>query len=431
MPLLRAGDRVGERLVVDRMLGEGAFAEVYRVDHDILGRQALKLFKRAASPVTTHRRLAEARLLSQLVHPNIVRVFDAGTVATPEGVRGWFTTEYVAGGSLERLVRAHRPAVPTPLAVEVLEQMAAGLTVAHSRRPPIVHRDVTLANVLVGYDADGLRVRLSDFGLARHADPATGRVGPQGTYAFMAPEVLRGQGCSCASDVWSLGVVAYRLLTNVFPYEGDPPFDPRSTLRFRSRLLPPSAYNGEVDPELDRLVVAMLRLRPEDRPADAGEVARALRRRRETVPSPTGPAVRVHAPVSPTAPTLTSTTTWLSGTGGASGTDRPADTGRADATAPRDGTAPPPAGPPQTWRRSVGDSRTPAGGRPSTPAPPDAEPDPSAHARRCAEQALAASRRPGELHRAADLMEEAVTASPALRRAYLHRLLLWRRRVVL
>lgn len=316
-PLLRGGDRVGDRLVVERPLGQGSYAEVYLVHHEFLGRQALKLLKRVASPVTTHRLLAEARVLARLSHPHVVRVFDAGTLATEEGLRGWFTTEYVAGGSLAHLVRAYRPhRVPTTLAVRVVEQLAAGLAAAHRQRPALVHRDVTLANVLVDLDGDAPRVRLGDFGLARDADPVTGRVGPQGTYAFMAPEALRGEGCSPASDVWSLGVVAYRLLTGALPYRGEPPRDFRSTRR-RHAPPPPSGSNDEVDPELDRIVLAMLRPRPEDRPTDATEVVRLLTRRRATVRPrrpepplvPTAPTLAtgaVDAPVAPSAPTWTS-----------------------------------------------------------------------------------------------------------------------------
>ncbi len=283
MTLLGCGDRVSDRLVIDRILGEGAFAEVHRVRHDYLGWQAMKLFKRVASKVDTHEMLGEARLLSTLGHPNIVRVFDANTVQTPEGLRGFFTMEYVAGGSLERLAAAHQPAVPIELVVEVVGQIADGLAMAHDQDPPIVHRDVTLANVLIGYDGAGMRVRVSDFGLAKRADPFTHLASAQGTYAFMAPEVLRDQGYSCASDVWSVGTIAYWLLTNHFPYYDGGPFSSYSFSRFSRALLPPSSYNGDVDPELDRIVMAALELDPRKRTATAGLLARAIRDRPEAL----------------------------------------------------------------------------------------------------------------------------------------------------
>lgn len=86
----------------DRRLGEGAFAEVYRVRHHILGRQVLKLFKHVASPAATSRMFDEARILSTLGHPNIIRVFDAGTVQTSEDVRGHITMGSRSGRSRSR-----------------------------------------------------------------------------------------------------------------------------------------------------------------------------------------------------------------------------------------------------------------------------------------------------------------------------------------
>ncbi|WP_069622415.1 serine/threonine-protein kinase [Streptomyces niveus] len=284
MTLLVSGDRVSDTLVIDRSLGEGAFAEVHRVRHEYLGWQAMKLFKRVASKEETVRMLDEARLLSTLGHPNIVRVFDANTVRTPEGVRGFFTMEYVAGGSLERLAAAHKSMVPRDLVAEVVTQIASGLAVAHDQDPPIVHRDVTMANVLVGYDGTGMRVRVSDFGLAKRADPFTHLASAQGTYAFMAPEVMRNQGYSCASDVWSVGVIAYLLLTNRFPFhQGGEEFSSFSFGRFNRSLLPPSSYNDEVDAELDRIVLAMLELDPQNRPATAQVLGDALRERAEAM----------------------------------------------------------------------------------------------------------------------------------------------------
>lgn len=307
MTLLASGDRVTDTLVIDRLLGEGAFAEVHRVRHEYLGWQAMKVFKRVASLEETRTMLDEARLLSTLGHPNIVRLFDANTVRTPEGLRGFFTMEYVAGGSLERLARAHRPAVPTELVAEVMAQIAGGLAVAHDQDPPIVHRDLTLANVLVGYDGVGMRVRVSDFGLAKRADPFTRLASAQGTYAFMAPEVLRDQGYSCASDVWSVGTIGYLLLTNHFPFlDGGEEFSSFSFGRFNRSLSPPSRYNDDVDPELDRIVLATLELDPAHRPATARALADALRERHSPprgrpaeaprAPAPPPPATRTERP---------------------------------------------------------------------------------------------------------------------------------------
>jgi serine/threonine protein kinase len=276
-PLLTPGQRVHDGLVVDRRLGEGAFAEVYRVRHHVLGRQALKLFKHGASPGAHVSRLDEARILSTLGHPNIIRVFDAGTVDTADGVRGYFTMEYAAGGSLHQLVRSHGGFVPVPQVSAVLRQVADGLSVAHGRRQPVVHRDLSLANVLVAYDESGLRVKVGDFGLARETDPVTRAASAQGTVAYMPPEVLiRGRGYSAAGDVWALGTIVYYLLTNRFPYDADDPARRFSPARFEQPLRPPGDFNDDVDAALEWLVAEMLRVDPAERPAMREVAERAV-----------------------------------------------------------------------------------------------------------------------------------------------------------
>lgn len=272
--LLAPGDRIGEALVVDRRLGGGAFGEVYRVRHEHLGLQALKVFREVTSLEGTDELLAEARLLSTLGHPNIVRLFDAGVVPTSEGQRGYFTMEYVSGGTLQQLADAHRPALPVELAVQVIEQLASGLAAAHDRTPPILHRDLTLANVMYGYDNERLRIRIADFGLAKSANPVTLLASAQGTYAFMAPEVLRDFGYSTASDVWSIGVIGYLLLTGLLPHEHS------------ERPYPPSAFDPRIDQELDRIVLATLAPLPRDRTSSAVELAAQLAAWRRTTKTP-------------------------------------------------------------------------------------------------------------------------------------------------
>jgi len=384
MALLSSGTRISDTLVADRLLGEGAFAEVHRVRHEYLGWQAMKLFKRVASIEETREMLGEARILSTLGHPNIVRLFDANTVQTSRGLRGYFTMEYVPGGSLERFIRSHQPGVSVEVAVDVLEQVAAGLAVAHEQSPPIIHRDLTPANILVGYDGTGMRVRVSDFGLAKRADPFTLAASSQGTFAFMAPEVLRDEGCSRAGDVWALGTVAYLLLTNHFPYGAGGPLSSYSLARFRESLLPPSRYNEAVDPELDRIVMATLELDPRNRPETARTLADALRERR-----------------------------LRRG-------ERGEHEGRGEHEKPG---VPAPAG----ARAPSGANGAPHGtGTDRAAAVP-----PSERARRLAGEALELSRHPATLHQAADLMEEAVNLSPRLRAQYLPRLTLWRRGVMM
>ncbi len=126
--------------------------------------------------------------------------------------------------------------------------------------------------MLVGYDATGMRVRISDFGLAQRADPIGRRSVVPGTeaftYAFMPPEVvLRQENYSCAGDVWSIGTIAYLLLTNSQPYEPRYAETWFSASRFDDPPLAPSRFNDDVDSELDRIVLSCLETDPPQRPA--------------------------------------------------------------------------------------------------------------------------------------------------------------------
>jgi len=108
MPILEDGQSIRDTYEVERFLGEGAFAEVYRVKHRFLGRQAMKVFKAAGMTLTDiEEALGEAIMLSKIGHPNIVRVFDANTVQTSKGLFGYFTMENVPSGSLEKFWQSY------------------------------------------------------------------------------------------------------------------------------------------------------------------------------------------------------------------------------------------------------------------------------------------------------------------------------------
>src|SRR3989442_354655 len=108
MAILEEGQVIRDTYEVERFLGQGAFAEVYRVKHRFLGRQAMKVFKRGGMALDEiHEMLGEAILLSRIGHPNIVRVFDANTIETRAATYGYFTMENVPGGSLDKFWRSH------------------------------------------------------------------------------------------------------------------------------------------------------------------------------------------------------------------------------------------------------------------------------------------------------------------------------------
>jgi serine/threonine-protein kinase len=279
MALLQEGDVIRDTHEVERFLGEGAFAEVYRVHHRFLGRQAMKVFKRAGMDIDQiHDLLGEATLLSRLGHPNIVRVFDANVLEVAGCKRGYFTMEHVAGGTLDKFWGSHRHEfVGLETAVDLMRQVCRGLAQAHQEKPPIIHRDIKPQNVLVGYEADGLRARVSDFGLARQVNPLTLLATSAGTLAFKPPEAFANpKHDSCAADVWALGTTLYLLLTDRLPFPLPLQRDWSAGNRFARPITPPSQINPEANAKLDRIVLTALKMHPKDRYTNARDMLEAL-----------------------------------------------------------------------------------------------------------------------------------------------------------
>lgn len=268
MSLLEEGQpiRNGD-FVVERFLGEGFFAEVYRIKHQIIDqRQALKIFKTPGSIDEVRLMLEEARLLTGLGHRNIIRVYDAGIHKTDTLSYGFFTMEYLGGGSLEQFRLQHNERlVPVPVTINILRQVCQGLSRAHGRKPPLVHRDIRPQNILIGEDEEGLRACLTDFGLAKHVNPLKLKASTKGMPCYRAPECYHDpQAASCAADVWSLGLTAYLMLTDRFPYAGADLDEIRPEC-FGQPLVPASSLNCGVDARLDKILARTLAIDPAER----------------------------------------------------------------------------------------------------------------------------------------------------------------------
>jgi serine/threonine protein kinase len=279
MRLLEDGRLIRDTYEVERFLGEGAFAEVYRVRHRFLGRQAMKVFKRVGMSIADiNDMLGEAILLSRIGHPNIVRVFDANVIESRHGVYGYFTMENVSGGSLEKFWHSYGAnLVPIETTVDLMKQVCRGIAQAHRENPPIIHRDLKPQNILVGYEADGLRARASDFGLAKKVNCLTLLATAAGTLSFKPPEVFTHQRSdSCAGDVWAIGTTLYLLLTDKlpFPLPADATWDAPNL--FDGSFPPPSEINPDANKALDKIVQNALQKRPEDRYATARDLLNAL-----------------------------------------------------------------------------------------------------------------------------------------------------------
>jgi eukaryotic-like serine/threonine-protein kinase len=291
MPMLTPGQSVRDTYVVERLLGEGAFAEVYRVKHRFMGRQAMKVFKSVGATLSdVEAQLKEALLLSSLKHPNIVEVYDANVLPVGGDQAGYFTMTCVPGGTLERHWRSFQnQMMPVEQAVDIMQQVCRALVVAHSSTPPIVHRDVKPQNILIGFDDNGLRVRLSDFGLAKAVNPLSLLLSAKGTLGFKPPEAFANVD-SCAGDVWAVGTTLYLLLTDRMPFPLLDERDLDDAGRFLQPMRPPSVYNIGVDAALETILSRSLARSQAERYPDARELLADLESWRPSSKAP-NPAV--------------------------------------------------------------------------------------------------------------------------------------------
>ena len=304
MRLLSDGETVKETYEVERFLGEGAFAEVYRVKHRFLGRQAMKVFKRAGMTVDEiEQMLGEAIMLSRIGHPNIVRVFDANVFESQKGLQGYFTMENVSGGSLEKFWHSYGTRlIPLDITIDLIKQVCRGLAVAHRQIPPIIHRDIKPQNILVGYETDGLRARISDFGLAKSVNPLTFLATVAGTPAFKPPEAFTtSKGDSCSADIWAIGATLYLLLTDRLPFKMPTEFGWGGAEDIQDTFEPPSSINPDVNVPLDVIVRKALSFNPSNRFQNASEILDALEKWKPGHLNPDGYDIKTKAGYSKTA----------------------------------------------------------------------------------------------------------------------------------
>ena len=194
---------------------------------------------------------------------------------------GFFTMEYVAGGSLDQFWRSFGQGfIPAQTVVDILKQVCQGLAVAHSQDPPIVHRDIKPQNILIGYDKERpSRQDFQTFGLAKQVNPLTLMASARGTRCFKSPEAFDDfNSDSCSGDVWAIGTTMYLLLTDKLPFELP---DDASNVTSRSFEKPPalpSRLNVLSDSRLDRIATRCLSVDPRQRYQTAMEVLADLDR---------------------------------------------------------------------------------------------------------------------------------------------------------
>lgn len=347
-PAFGPGERLAGRYVILRFIARGGMGEVYEAeDLELRETIALKVIRPdvAASERASERFRREIQLARKVTHPNVCRIFDLGLHHGENGDALFLTMELLRGETLSSFVKRNAP-LPVSQALPLVRQVADGLSAAH--RAGVVHRDFKSSNVLLvrepgmeksasqsarepsrrnsesqpasrrgpdgaepenwrvehGLDATpgralhstagtSLRAVITDFGLARSSEPSdpsiSGTQGFAGTPAYMAPEQVRGDETTAASDIYAFGVVMYEMLTGRLPFEGDA----QATMYRRLFEEPssPRAVVPQIDPRWEKTVLRCLERDPSDRFASVSEVVRAIEG--EVVAPPRG--ARVHA----------------------------------------------------------------------------------------------------------------------------------------
>ena len=260
-----------------RKLGEGGMGEVFLALDEKLNRQvALKrlLQKTQLSPQLQGRFDDEMRALAQLNARNIIRIYDSGEA---EGLP-FFVMEYVAGESLKS--RLERGALPHAEALAIVQQLAQGLGAAHDRQ--IIHRDMKPENILLGRDADGLLVKILDFGIAVFKESATHTRTDMvvGTAAYLSPEQAQAvprERLTPAVDLYALGLLAYEMFTGARVFTATHP-QAYLHMHVNETPVPPSSRNpaAGLTPALDEVILSALQKDPLVRGCDVRRFAQRL-----------------------------------------------------------------------------------------------------------------------------------------------------------
>lgn len=292
---LKIGESFGKYRILS-LLGEGGMGEVYLANDATLGRKvALKLVRPGPGRGDLFRHFRrEEQILAGLTHPNIARLY--GGAVTPDGVP-YFVMEYVEGQRLDSYCETNRLTIRQRL--ELFRKICSAVSYAHQRL--VIHRDLKPANIRVTPEGEP---KLLDFGIAKLIDPQTESIGEPTmtlrgvmTPEYSSPEQVRGEGVTTTSDIYSLGVVLYELLTGQRPYRiksrrpeevaraisEEEPRRPSTALTKQNQssvLLNPRSLRGD----LDNIVLMAMRKEPSRRYASVAQFSEDIRRHSEGLP---------------------------------------------------------------------------------------------------------------------------------------------------
>lgn len=257
------------RYELESTLASGGMGAIFRGSDHVLRRPvAVKvLHPHLAETSAAERFSREGRLLGSLMHPNLATIFDMGS----QNGLPYLVMEFVEGESLAAIIERDAPLSRTA-GMPIALQLCRGLAYMHERG--VVHRDIKPQNILITH---GDRVRIVDFGIARGPETSemTAPGWVMGTAQYLAPETVAGEAATTRSDLYSLGVVLYRLFTGRLPFDGDDPF--AVAMQHRTATVPPpSQFIPQIHPALAEVLLRLLEKEPDARYQSAAATAAAL-----------------------------------------------------------------------------------------------------------------------------------------------------------
>src|SRR5919204_3522151 len=272
MPELDDQVVIDGRYRILRHVGSGGMADVYRAEDTHLGRAvALKLLYRrfAQDKEFVERFRREASAAAALQHPNVVSVYDRGEY---DGTY-YIAMEFCEGSSLKEVIAREAPLDPRH-AIELTKKILVAARFAHRRG--VIHRDLKPHNVIISDEEGGETVKVADFGIARAGSSEITEVGAiMGTAQYLSPEQAQGHAVNEASDLYSVGVVLFEMLTGRAPFEGDSAV--AIALKHVSQVPPsPREFRPEIPPELEAVVLKALAKNPSESYTDADSFIRDL-----------------------------------------------------------------------------------------------------------------------------------------------------------
>ena len=268
--MVKIGMFLGDRYEILEKIGSGGMSDVYRAkDHRLNRDVAVKVLKQEfnADKSFVSKFRTEAHAAACLSHPNIVHVFDVGDSDDLH----YIVMELVEGITLKTYI-AKKGKLAIRETIGIAMQVAQGIEAAHEQH--IVHRDIKPQNIIISRDG---KVKVTDFGIAKAATSETITSNTMGSVHYISPEQARGGYCDERSDIYSLGITMYEMLTGRVPFEGDSAVSV-ALLHIQGEMVPPRKYNPMIPVSLEKIVLKCTQKRPEMRYRSVTELISDLKR---------------------------------------------------------------------------------------------------------------------------------------------------------